>query len=59
MMAPVLDLGDLAHLAGIVRSLSPKHLDAWLTCGERIIDGMPVAEAEGLMWRELSEAGEA
>ena len=49
-------LADLVKVAGIIRDLSPERLEAWLTCGERIVAGMPVAEAEALMWRELAEA---
>ncbi len=43
----------------IFRSLSPRRREAWLTCGERMAAGMPHAEAEALMWRELAAAGEA
>ena len=49
-------LADLVRLAEIIRALSPKQLEAWLTCGERIVDGMPAEEAEALMWCELAEA---
>lgn len=52
-------MSDLFRLAEIIRTLSPQLLEAWLTCGERIVAGMPVAEAEALMWRELAAGGQA
>ncbi len=50
---------DSIRLATIVRDLSPKRLAAWLACGQRIAAGMPTADAEVLMWRELAAAGKA
>ena len=46
-------LADQIRLATIVRDLSPERLEAWLTCGRRIVAGMPIAEAAALMWSEL------
>ncbi len=46
--------GDLARLAAIVRDLPPVRLAAWLRCGRRIAEGMPVAEAEALMWADVA-----
>lgn len=52
-------LADLVRLASIVHDLPPRQLEAWLTCGRRMVAGMPAAEAEALMWSELAEAGDA
>lgn len=52
-------LERMARLAEIVRRLPPARVEAWLRCGRRMRDGMPAAEAEALMWRELAAAGEA
>lgn len=52
-------LADFVRLATVVHELSPERLEAWLACGRRIVGGMPAADAEVLMWRELAAAGKA
>ena len=52
-------LADQVKSATIIRDLSPRQLEVWLACGERLVAGMPIAEAEALMWSELAAAGDA
>ncbi len=47
-------LADEMRVAVIIRDLSPRQVEAWLTFGRRMVDGMPAAEAEALMWAELA-----
>ena len=54
-----LPIADMARLATIIHGLSPRQLEAWLTCGRRVVAGMPTAEAEALMWSELAAGGQA
>jgi hypothetical protein len=37
----------------VVRGLTPLQADAWLRMGQRIVDGMPIAEAKTLFEREI------
>ena len=60
LVLAILGQGDprMVEAARLARELPADREEAWLQAGDGIVAGMPVAEAERLMWREVETAGE-